>query len=282
MGQYNFLNYGDAVQKGQQITNNRIKNQMAGIELSESKDYIKNREKAKQIRQQFDRMPEAIAELESNGLYDEADKMRNSYVESQFNSVKMIETLRSHIDETNYDAFRENLLQAGAIEPELMPPDYSDDWFASHIKKEKNKLAVQTRKWAAQGVVFSQDFISDDFGDVRWEGEPYEGSSDKTARKGGGSGKEWKMTAADSNSIKAHIAQQFYSSLWDPVTKSVSGLNKDQGQEFAALSEEASRIYNENNGHITHAETVARAARKLGIKVPSLRPDPNDPLGWNK
>jgi hypothetical protein len=273
MAQFNYFDYGRAVQDGQQIKSNRIKNKMAGMQADEASNFIKQREEAKKIRDQVENMPAAIAEMESRGLYDEAAKARDVYINQKYNSVKLLSTLRENINGDNYDKFREDMLQSGAVEPEFLPTEYSDDWFRTQIKQEKNKLQTFTRQWSEQGNTLSQDFIADEYGNVRWEGSPYESAADRKAREGGGKGSGGGFKAADSNAIKSLVATQFYSGLWDPVTNEVRGLNKDQGKEFASLTEEASRIFNSNDGNITHAESVARAARRMNITVPNVEQD---------
>ena len=281
MAEFQFFDYGRAKTDAQNIQHNRMRNEVAGMELEQQKNILANRAKAQKIREQFERMPDQIAALERDGLFDEAAKMRDSYINQRFNEVKLINTMRDAIDETNYKTFRQDMIQSGAIDPSLMPVEYSDDWFRKLEEEKRGKLEVETRRWAEQGNVMSQDFVQQD-GKVIWEGQPYEAASDRNARTGG-SGKPWEMNASDSNSIRAAVAS-LYDSIWDPQTGRYSGLNKEQAREVAAVAEEASRIFRTNNERdipISHAEAVSRAARKMNIQIRDLERDPQnrDPLG---
>ena len=85
-----------------------------------------------------------------------------------------------------------------------------------------------------------------------------------------GSGKKgFEMKASDSNAIHGQAAG-LYGGTWDPQTQRISGVTKDQESNVAAISEEASRIYKESGGQKTHAQSVAEAARKLGIDIQQL------------
>lgn len=270
---FDTFDYGRAIQTGQQIKYNRMRNQVLGSEMKEQENILANRAKAQQIREQFEGMPDQISELESRGLFDEADKLRNSYIDSKFNEVKVLDTMRFAINEDNYKQFRSDLLKAGAVTPEMMPTEYSDDWFRKELKKSKGNLQQLTRQWGAEGSVFEQDYIAQD-GEIIWAGEPFESAAAKKAREEG-TGKGFVMKAADTNSIRGAVAQ-LYGSMWDPQTLKYSGLNKQQEQEVAAIVAEASRIYNENKGRLPHAQAVKRAAQKMDIQIRDLQKDPGN------
>ncbi len=277
---FDTFDYGRAMQSGQQIQYNRMRNQIIGADMQEQQDILANRKKAQQIREQFEGMPNQIAELENRGMFDEADKLRNSYLDSKFNEVKVLESMRFAINEDNYKPFRSDLLKAGAVTPEMMPTEYSDAWFRKEIDKNKGNLQQLTRKWGQQGTIFEQDYIAQD-GEIIWAGEPFESAAAKKARTGGdGDGKPFVMKAADTNSIRGSVAQ-LYGSMWDPITQRYSGLNKKQEQEVAAIVAEASRIYNANKGQLPHAQAVKRAAQKMDIEIRDLQNDPlnRDPAG---
>lgn len=275
---FSTFDYGRAIQTGQQINYNRMRNQVLGSEMKEQQDILANRAEAQKIREQFDGMPDQIVELENRGLFDEAEKLRSSYIEAKFNEVKVLESMRFAINKDNYKQFRSDLLKAGAVTPEMMPTEYSDSWFTKNIKKNKGNLQQLTRKWGSEGSVFEQDYIAQD-GEIVWTGEPFESPSAKKSREEG-EGKGFVMKAADTNSIRGSVAQ-LYGSMWDPITQKYSGLNKKQEQEVAAIVAEASRIYNASQGRLPHAQAVKRAAQKMDIQIRDLQNDPlnRDPAG---
>jgi hypothetical protein len=67
--------------------------------------------------------------------------------------------------------------------------------------------------------------------------------------------------------------------MWDPATGRYSGLNRQQAAEVSAIADEASRIYREAGGQISHNEAATRAARKMGIEIKDLSGNPDDPVG---
>lgn len=262
------FDYGRAMQTKQQIGYNKMRNEATGMDLEQHKDMLANRKRANEIREQIERMPEQIAEMERQGLYDEADRLRSSYIDTRFNEVKLIEAMREGINADNYKQFRSDMHNAGAADTEKWPTEYDDGWFRKKRDEVKNKLSVQTRRWAEQGSVFSQDFISDEFGEINWTGEPY---LDPSKQKGAGrSGKPWQMTSGDTNSIR-NAAAQLYGTMWDPITSQYQGLNKEQSKEIASITELASKIYNANKGQLGHGIAVARAARQKGIDINEMR-----------
>lgn len=270
---YNFFNLGNAVQAGEQIKSSQLRNKILGMEVENQQDIIRNRQKAREIREQFDTMPQQIEALETAGMYDEAAKMRDSYIKAKRASVEMLTTMRDTIDADNYKQVRQDLIQAGAVEPTMMPTEYSDSWMRKLVEKEKGNLQRLTRTWSEQGATMSQDLVAQD-GEILWSGTPYQKGSD------GGGGKDWKMSSGDSNAIRNATAE-LYGSVWDPQSKRYAGLNRDQTVQVASIAEEASRIYNANKGRLPHAEAVARAARKMNIQIQNLNKDPanKDPLG---
>jgi hypothetical protein len=275
---YNFLDFGRAALLHERIGLNKKQNEIVGMELEQRQNQLQNRQKAMEVRNTFDGMPAQIEEMEKRGLWDEADKLRNSYVTTRLNEVQMIQAMRDGIDENNYKQVRSELLQTGAILPEMWPTEYSDEWFDKQLKDKQGNLTKLTRKWAEQGNIFSQDIIQQD-GSIRWQGEPYQNPDDMPSG-GGRGGKPWQVTSGDTGQLYK-IAGSIYGGMWDPITEQYQGLNKTQSQEVMAIAEEASRIYAENEGRLPHAEAVARAQRKAGVNIKRLDQDPNnrDPAG---
>lgn len=261
------FDYGAAVKTRQDLEYGRMRNEVTGMEMQAQKDVMANRAKAQKIREQTEQTPDQISKMEAEGLFEQADQLRSSWIDSQMAGIDMLKSQREGVNAENWDQWRYDLIQAGAVTDTMLPAEYpGDSWFRDKENEMKNKLSVQTRRWAEQGVVFSQDFISDEYGDVNWTGEPYQ----DPAKQPGGTGKPWQMTSGDTNSIR-NAAAQLYGSMWDPQTQRYSGLNKTQSADVASISEAAAKIYNANQGRIPHDVAVSRAARQKGIDIESLR-----------
>jgi hypothetical protein len=293
----NVFDAGQVMKDREDIQTRRIKNSMLATEQKQQEEMIANRDKARKIRAAMASMPEQIQELEAKGLFDEADKLRDGYINQQYNGVKMLTAMRAGINADNYKEWRSKQIQAGTFEPEMLPVEYSDDWFRKEQKKAKSTLQTHTRKWGEQGATFAQDFITTD-GEITWEGKPYQDGKGRGVSGGAGSDNGFAMKSSDSNSIR-NASASLFGGMWDPQTGQYSGLNKEVNKEVAAVSAEAAKIYAANEGRIPHDQAVARAARKIGINIPQLdqmdainkmkqgiqnfgQPDPNDPLGWRK
>ena len=260
--QFQVMDYGAAVKSGQDIQYNRLRNEALGMEVQEAEDMLRNRTKANEIRKQFNDMPDQIEELEAAGLFDEADKLRDSYITSRKAEADMIEAIRPGITADNYDEVRGKLIRTGAITRELWPVEYSDKWFRDQVKDARGNLTKFTRRWAEQGAIMSQDLVQQD-GSIMWEGVPYE-NPDDMPKDGKGSG--FKFTASDSNAIGKQ-SERLYGGFYDPTTGRISGLDRDKAQKVAQVQAEAERLYSQAEGSITHAIALAQAARKFSIKI---------------
>ena len=265
------FDYGNAVQTGQQIKYNRMRNQALGIDMQEREDLVRKRAEAQEIRSTIQRMPEAIAEMDRQGLYDQADQLRDNYVRQVKGGVEVAVLLAEGLDESNYEQTRQDMLAAGAITPDMWPEDYSEDWWAKRVKREKNDLEVLTRQWAEDGVTMSQDLVSDSFGHISWKGEPYEEAADVKARTGGGGGFEYK--ASDDNAMGKQ-AERLFGGFYHPETGQFSGLSPEKAREVQAVHTAATELYAAGQGRITHAQAVREAAKRLRITIE----DPSDAL----
>jgi hypothetical protein len=256
------MDYGAAVKSGQDIQYNRLRNEALGMEVQEAEDMLRNRTRANEIRQQFRGLPDQIEKLEDAGMFDEADKVRDTYIKQSKAEVELIGAMRSGITEDNYDEVRGKLIRTGAITPELWPVEYSDDWFRDQQKDRAGNLTKLTRKWAEQGSIMSQDLVQQD-GSIVWEGVPY-ADPDDTGKDGKGGA--FKFTASDSNAIGKQ-SERLYGGFYDPTTGRISGLDRDKAQKVAQVQAEAERLYSQAEGSITHAIALAQAARKFSIKI---------------
>lgn len=274
---------GSAVQSGQQVQENRLRNQALADDQNQRQDMLKNRAKAQEIRTMYDTMPDQIAALERENMFEQADELRNSYIKNRKTEVDLLTTLRDSIDETNYKQFRSELLTSGAITPDMMPVEYSDDWFRKQKKEKLGKLNSFTVQSFENGAVMSRDYVTQD-GKVREDltGNWYDqDAADKEKSGSGAGGKDWSMKPADSNAIGRQI-ERVFGGFYDPETGQLGGLDPEQAARVQAVQEEAETIYNENRGLVPHGVAVTRAARRLRINVESYRDKAADnPLNLN-
>jgi len=261
------MDYGAAVQSGQQIKMNALEQKSVGMTVQQQQDSLRGRQKANEIRSQIDGMPEQIDALEDEGLFEQADKMRDSYIKTRKQEVELIGAMREGIDADNYDMVRQGMLEEGTLVPGLWPETYSDDWFRKMEKDSKGNITKLTRKWAANGAVLSQDLVQQD-GEIIWQGAAYDADKAKAGGKGGGKGFEFK--ASDTNAI-ARQSERIFGGSYNPATGKFSGLDKEKTSKIAALQAEAEKIYSDGQGQVSHGVAVAQAARKLRIDVENVR-----------
>lgn len=273
---FKIANIGEAVQAGQQINYNRLKNEAIGMDVQEAKDMLANRKKAAEIRKMYDTMPDQVNALEKAGLFEQADKLRGEYIKSRKSEVDLIESMRPGINQDNYLQIRQDLLQAGAIEPAMWPMEYSDEWFKKETKDRRGALSKLTRKWAGEGAIMTQDLVQGD-GEILWEGKPYQDPDDLPADEA--AAKAFTFKASDSNAIGKQ-SERLYGGFFDPSTGKIAGLDPAKAAKVAEVQAEAERIFAEGEGQVTHAIALAQAARKSGIRIrDSEDQSTSDPLG---
>lgn len=273
---FRIMDVGAAIQSGQDIVTNRLKNEALGLDVQEAQDMLARRAQANEIRSQFARMPDQIAELERNQLFDEADQLRDNYIKMSKGQIERIQMMREGINEENYDEVKQGLLAEGNIIPGLWPEEYSDEWFREEAQGKQSALSKLTRRWAEDGAVMSQDIVSAG-GEVLWEGTPYE-----EPPKGA---KAFEFKASDNNSIGREI-QELYGGFYDPETGQFSGLNADTAAKVTAVRERATQIFQaagQAGNPIPHSVAVAQAARTAGIPVRNIGDAAADnPLGLQR
>lgn len=264
------FDYGNAVQQGQNIKYNRMRNQALGQDLQEREDLIKKRNEAAEIRQQLEGMPAAIDEMENRGLYDQAAKLRDHYVGQMKSGYDIAKMMAEGLDETNYQQTRQDLIQAGAITGDMWPVKYSEDWWAKKVASTKSELEVNTIRWTNEdGIVMSTDYLDRD-GRIIEEGT-YEASADRKARSGGDGDGKWSYKAADDNAM-GNQATRLFGGVYDPSTGQFSGLDPEKAQKVQAVHSAATELYKAARGDITHAQAIREAAHRLRIAVE----DPED------
>lgn len=267
------LDFGAAVQSGQQIKYNRLKNEAMGREEKKAQDMLRNRQRAAEIRASIDGMPAQIDQMENDGLFEQADKLRDTYIKTRKAEVEITKQMRDGISEVNYDQVKQGMLEEGTIVPGLWPETYSDEWFRNKAEKGAKDLKKWTRTQFDKGAVMSQDIVSQG-GDVIWEGEPY-----PTDRPKGGDGDGFEFKASDTNAIARQV-ERAYNVTYDPVTKEYTGMDKEKTTKLMQLQEEAERIYSEGKGDVSHGVAMAQAGRKLRFRIPDVRDEMvTDPMG---
>ena len=271
---FKIANIGEAVQSGQQIQYNRLKNEAIGMDVQEAKDMLANRKKAAEIRAHYDGLPAQIEALDKAGMFDQADGLRNDYIKTRLTEVSVIEGMRPGISGKNYQQIRQDFLQAGAIEPNMWPVEYSDEWFRKESKDKKGALTTQTRKWGQDGAIMSQDFVQGD-GEINWKGTPYADPDDMAE----GQAANFTFKASDSNEL-GEQSERLYGGTWDPISKTIVGLDKEKAAKVAEVHSLSAKIYAQGEGQIPHPVAFAQAARRLGIRIPDPDDDEtSDPLG---
>ena len=273
-GQFRVMDFGQAARTGAAIEGAQLRNKALGMEITEQEDMLRNRKKAQEIRMQFERTPDQIEALEDAGMYDEADKLRNGWMDMAIKEINMIKGMRDGINEKNYESVREALINKGSITGEMWPMEYSDDWFREVEEQKKGNFQRWTTRWAENGVIMAQDYVAQE-GVVDWSltGDPYQDpAAKKKTGDGTGDGSKFKYTASDSNAIRRGAAEMF-GGFYDPVTGGFKGLDRDTAERVTGLSSLAQKLYmraGRAGQQIPHDTALAQAARVMRIRVPNL------------
>ncbi len=230
--QFNTLDYGRAKLTGQRIQENRIRNQMLGTAQQEQQNVLMNREKARKIREQVDGIPAQIEAMEGQGMFDQADKLRQTYVGIRTNEYALTKAARGSLNADNYQEWRSNMVRSGAMTGDMLPTEYSDDWFASEMKTRKGKITHFIRKFEKDGGTWSQSVQTQD-GEEIWKGAPFQDAAE--------AGDKNALSTADSNAIRKANAQ-FLGGKHHPATDEYLGLTKGTPREASQLSAAAEEI----------------------------------------
>lgn len=262
--QFRIADVGTALAKRNQLEYGRLRNEALGMDVEEAQNMLANRKRAQEIRMEFEGTPDQIAQMEADGLFKEADELRNSYIAQAKAQVELSKAFSEGVTKENYDQVREGMINEGVIDPDLWPVEYDPNWFKDNNSSRAASLTKLTRKWYEDGAIMSQDIMQRG-GEITWEGEPYEAPP-----TGGAKPKEY--GAADNNAIGSEAAALF-GGMYDPVTGNFQGLSRETAQQVTAIREEASQQYQrglQTGEPITHSVAVAQAARKLKINIPNL------------
>lgn len=283
-GNFHTFDYGNVLANAEAIKGQRLRNRILGRESQEQANVIANRERAREIRQQIEGMPAQIEAMERAGLQGEADALRESYLRTRIQGVQMIDTMRDVIDETNWKAFRSDMIRSGTMDGAMLPVEYDANWFRQQREEQIGDLKTITLRWGDEEGRIVERMLAERDGQVVWEGDPYETTGSQSERRqqaSAGQSEAFTVEAADSNAI-TRAAAELYGGFYDPVTQRFEGL-RGQEQNVLSVAEEASRIYAENQGRLPHSQAVAEAARVKGIDIerlgPRSIPNPRDPAG---
>jgi hypothetical protein len=245
---------------------------------------LRNRARSQEIRKMYDDMPQQIAALEAEGLFDQADELRDNYIDTRKTEVDLLNNLRKGVNANNYKEFRQDMIASGAVSPEMLPTEYSEKWWRDQVEDKKKALTKFTVDSYRNGAIMTRDYVQQD-GTINWDltGEWYEDPKKQPGYKATGDGKAWEYKPADSNAIGKQV-ERVFGGFWDPVTGQIKGLDRTQAARVQAVHEEAGRIFSQNrrsgNMGYTHEEAVAAASRRLGVNVPDAQnPGGSNPAG---
>ena len=228
---------------------------------------------------QHEGIPAQIEEMESIGMFKEADELRESYIKQTKAQVELSKAFSEGLTAENYDEVRQQMIADGVISPELWPTEYDPTWFTETNSRNAASLTKLTKKWYEDGVVMSQDIMQRG-GEITWEGEPY------PTKEGSAGGAGTSYTSGDDNAIRNAIKEEF-GGFYDPQTGQWAGLSRDTAQRVTGVAEEATRLFAEQKaaGNVppfTHSIAVAQASRSAGITIEKVEDRGSNPLNLTR
>ena len=267
---FDTLDYGNAALKGQEIKHARQRNEASARSAQDEEDRRAKAAEAQQIRQQLETMPAAIEEMDRRGFYEEADKLRTNYVNQMVSGAGIAQSLGTSLNENNYKQVRADMIQSGAITGDMWPTEYSAKFWEDQVKKVRGDIETHTRRWAKDGVIFNQDFLTQD-GSIIWEGSAFENSSDRESRTdannaANGGQANFKYSASDDNAM-GNQATRLFGGTFDPQSGQFSGLDPEKSRRVQAVHTHATELYQAARGRLTHAQAVRQSAIALGISI---------------
>ena len=310
---FDTLDYGAAVQSGQQITENRIRNQMLGVAQQEQQNVMRNRDKAAAIRKKMLETPDTIKELQSAGLFDEADKLRVSYQKQLENGISLIKATRGGINKDNYKVWRERQIKGGHIPYDLMPEEYSDAWFGETLQAWQSRIEHVTEKYTdpatgetrersriflagkevslseydveedtkGQNIVLSHTYFDKNLNKTMVQDRVIIGGKEEDAGEpypagSGRGGKPWEMNNAQLNGIKKSMAEVFDGN-YDSVTGAfqLPDDRQEEKKQIAAIVRDAAERYQAKKGSMNMHEAAMLAIEAAGLPIPKAKL--NDP-----
>lgn len=275
----NTVNVPASIGAAENLKGAKTRNALLGHQVEELDRSKQMRERVAAARRLTDNAGEAVAQLRADGQFEAADQLLQTARTQYQGTLEVLESARGWVNKDNYKQVRSHLLQEGAIEPDDMPTEYSDSFFDRKIKDVNNKLSKLTvTEPGDDGRVMSRDILQTGYGEAVYQGAPYEDSANRKARVGG-DGKPWEMKASDSNTIGRSVGE-FLGATYSPITGTFSGLNREEAQQAITIKEEASRIFREGQGQISHEEATAAAVRQFGVAIRSIQDErATDPAG---
>jgi len=272
----------ETVKAAEQTKFMRVRNELLGYQADQEQALAKRREKRREIEEMYAGMPARIAEYERIGMHEEAAQTREALLSGKRQEVAMFEIVAKSLDVLEPDersgswlTMRQQAIEAGMFDPEDMPDTYEDGgqrWINGWLSKVGGELKVLETTYAEldaegeeTGRVMTRERVQQG-GVIVEDNPPYESSTDRNARFGRGD-KPWMMSASDTNSLLAQAKIQFDAILDD--NGNFIGIRGEGDRALATLMERASQIYQDGQGHVTHASAIATAGREQGLKIQS-------------
>jgi hypothetical protein len=277
---FRIADIGGALKKHGDIEYGRLRNEALGMEIEEAENMLKNRTRAREIRAQFEQVPDQVRELNAAGLYDQADELAKGHVEMFQAKLNLAQDFTDDLNAENYDMKKQQALNEGIVEPGEWPDTYSAAYFHKFNAKQAAALTKLTRKWEEEGVIMSQDLLQQG-GQITWEGEAYADPDDLP--KSGAGADNWKGWSASDTNTLSRVSERMFGTF-DPVSGDYAILDRDMAQQVASLQTMAEQYYvkgrNRGDSEMTHMKALALAAKDAGIDIPNpMGRAQNDPAG---
>jgi hypothetical protein len=265
---FRIADIGGALQQKGQIEYGRLRNEALGMEIEEAENMLKNRTRAREIRAQFEQVPDQVRELNAAGLYDQADELAKGHVEMFQAKLNLAQDFTDDLNAENYDMKKQQALNEGIIEPGEWPDKYSAAYFHKFNAKQASALTKLTRRWEEEGVIMSQDLLQAG-GSIAWEGEPYQDPDDAPGGKDRDNWKGW--SASDTNTL-SRVSERMFGTF-DPVSGEYAILDRTMAHDVASLQTMAEEFYvkgrNRGDTEMTHMKALSLAAKEAGIEIPN-------------
>jgi hypothetical protein len=226
--------------------------------------------------------------LSAAGYPQAGEEILGNWIGRLEKTNQYVEAMLPRLNAQTYPAIKRQLEKAGVVSPGYMPETFDQKWVDDQLIRMGRQLkesygAFEELYRGPEGVVVGQRGertgtfaniqklttpkgsnvsdkpvkIEDEDGTLR-----YVRASDAIGRKApkpaGAQGKQFRFTASDTNAIYRQSAGLF-GGLWDPVTNTVSGMDKETAARVQNIAAKASQIYREGAGDVDHATAVEQA-----------------------
>lgn len=227
----------NAFMAGQQIRNNRTRNQIAEAQLKSQREREQRLKNRRDTLRMHDRYPDAVRELMKAGDYEGAFAIAQQGAKVLNSELKLAGQLSEAIgDEAAYERFRSSVIAQGSLTPEELPEKYSDSAWKQVQDRKRNQLnkviQVVSDVDAESGEIMMKELQLNARGETIQESDEFLSPQDKAFRqqakmadkrvqiarfKAAKTGKPFEMTG----SIYSQIARAVASAVggdWDEKT----------------------------------------------------------------